>query len=129
MEITEVHALTLRTVGEAKRIRARLSEDLESVHRAIANNRHLTGPGFQARVVYSPLQTMQVCLDDQTLRAVRVAANTFCVQARETSNDVAFRNLGSNWRPVLRGKLVGDMQLRDADGRDDDDFSGRSRLG
>lgn len=106
MGITEVHDLTLRTVGDAKRIRTRLSKDLESVNRAIANNHHLKGPGFQARLVYTPLQQMQVSLDDQTLGAVRVAANTFYDQGSEISNDVAFRNLGANWRPVLRGKLV-----------------------
>ena len=106
MDISEVHELTLRTVAEASRTRDRLSEHLESVQRAIANNRHLTGPGFQARVVYAPLQPLQVSLEDQTLGAVRVAANAFFHQGRETSNDVAFRTLGANWRPVLRGKLI-----------------------
>jgi len=106
MEISEIQDLTLRTVAQAQRVKDHLEKHLGTIHQAIANNRHLSGPGFQARVVYAPLQPMQVNLDDRMLRAVRAAANSFNYGNSSESNDVAFRNLDSNWRPILRGKLI-----------------------
>jgi len=106
MEINEVQDLTLRTVDQSRRIRERLNEHLACLHQATANNRQLTGPGFQARVVYAPLQPIQINLDDQILRSIRTATHTYYYESNQESNDIAFRNLGANWRPILRGKLV-----------------------
>ncbi|WP_338501560.1 ATP-binding protein [Sphingomonas kaistensis] len=108
MSIAEVHDLTLSVRTAAERIDDKLKSELSSVREFRANNRIFQGGGFQFRVVYVPLQPTQISLEGKTLAALTNAQPVFYRNGTETRNDVAFRRLGSNWRPVLRGKLLED---------------------
>lgn len=117
MNVIEIQDLTLATKTGAARIHDRLGGDLSSVQEMRANNRNFHGGGFQVRVVYAPLQSAQIPLEGSTLYALTNPEPTFYDGEKESRNDVAFRSLGINWRPVLRGKLVerwveGDLKSR-----------------
>jgi hypothetical protein len=106
MNIIEVHDLTLNTRTASARIEDKLRSDLVSVRANQANNRVFHGAGFQIRVVYAPLQPAQIPLDGSILHALTNPEPTFYDGPQKVRNDVAFRSLEINWRPVLRGKLV-----------------------
>jgi hypothetical protein len=106
MNIIEIQDLTLATKTSAARIQDRLRGELFSVSKMRANNRMFHGGGFQVRVVYAPLQQTQIPLEGSTLHALSSSEPTFYNGREKCRNDVAFRGLAVNWRPVLRGKLL-----------------------
>ncbi|HVJ56221.1 MAG TPA: ATP-binding protein, partial [Terrimicrobiaceae bacterium] len=117
MNITEVQDLTLSTRTASARIEDKLHRELAGVRSITANNRVFHGGGFQFRVVYAPLQSAQIPLEGTTLHALTNPEPTFYEGGKEVRNDVAFRSLGINWRPVLRGKLVERLVEGDQDSR------------
>lgn len=106
MNITEIQDLTLSVRTASDRINEKLQRELSTIRKSNANNRMFHGGGFQFRVVYTPLQSTQISLEGSTLAALTNVRPTFYSGQEATGNDVAFRSLGSNWRPVLRGKLI-----------------------
>lgn len=106
MTVTEIQDLSLNARMASDRVEEKLRRELTAVRKSNANNRMFHGGGFQFRVVYVPLQPTQIPLEGSTLHALTNVEPTFFNGEEAARNDVAFRDLGRNWRPVLRGKLV-----------------------
>lgn len=65
----------------------------------------LTGDFVHVRVVVQPLLEQELVIDDQLLAALgHTKVCYYDASGREGSNDVAFRDLSSGWKPFLRGQ-------------------------
>lgn len=68
---------------------------------------------FHIRTAYLPDLEEHINLDRNVLQAMTGGSPLFQVEGNKTRNDVAFRGLGYNWKPQLRGKYCDSFERFD----------------
>lgn len=65
---------------------------------------------FLIRAVFCPLAEQEISVDDKMLEALAFARAGFLDDSgARHENDVAFRRLTGSWRPILRGRMIENM--------------------
>ena len=104
MPMDEIQDLTLsREVRRSGRFDL-LSKQFEGIAEGQLPLRKLPSPRFHARLVFVPFTDGQINLTTEILTAVSGDDPTLVNGPHTLRNDVAFRGLPDQWRPILRGR-------------------------
>jgi Putative DNA-binding domain len=106
MRMDEVQDLTLRRADLRRERLQLLTSQFDDFDTSRAGRTNLSDHRFQIRSVFIPLQGQEIQIDEELCAALRGEDPLLVRSGKSERIDLPFRDLGFNWRPVLRGKRL-----------------------
>ena len=104
MPMDEIQDLTLtRSSRRAERL-SLLDSHFDAMKNGHIGRMRLVSDRMHFRIVYVPISVNQILIDQQTLSAMMGRDPILYPRDGSSPNDVAFRNVWADWKPILRGK-------------------------
>jgi Putative DNA-binding domain len=110
MPMDEVQDVTIRRTDLRREQLQALSSFFNDLGGDRSGRSLLSAHRFQIRAVYLPLQQLECPIDDAVTAALRGSDPNLSRAGKTEQIDVPFRYLGHNWRPVLRGRRIENLQ-------------------
>jgi hypothetical protein len=118
MPMDEVQDLTVRRTDlRRERLEALEQQMLELTTETVGRSK-LSLHRFHIRLMYLPFSAQEISIDETVKSALRGSNPMLQLGDKTEKNDVAFGNLGHDWRPILRGARI--EQLTDQAWNDHD---------
>lgn len=116
MPMDEVQDLSVRRADLRKERRTKLDGLLNDVSSDRVGRVTLPEKRFRVRAIYMPLVEKQISIDDDLCRKLLGYDPVLRIGGQKNAIGMPFRNLGINFRPILRGRRIENFLDRSGDG-------------
>ena len=106
MPMDEIHDLTARRLDLRRERSEILDHQMAEINSETVGRKQLSPHRFHIRMAYLPYSAQEIYIDDIIKSALRGGNPLLQLGEKSEKNDVAFRNLGHDWKPILRGMRI-----------------------
>ena len=106
MPMDEIHDLTVRRLDLRLERSEILDQQMVELNSETVGRNQLSLHRFHIRMAYLPYSSQEIFIDDVVKSALRGGDPLLQLGEKSEKNDVAFRKLGYDWKPILRGMRI-----------------------
>ena len=106
MPMDEIHDLTVRRLDLRRERSEILDQQMAELSSETVGRKQLSPHRFHARLAYLPYSAQEIFIDDDVKSALRGGDPFLQFGEKSQKYDVAFRYLGHDWKPILRGMRI-----------------------